>query len=371
MSFFQWLSDLFRHDAQQRTRIPVIAANDLTGQSGIAAVADHHYVRLWLSEIFLQRDRDWFTGRFPLGYSLIAHQYGDQPKVEFTNVAGKNKFDIAQFSQDKSILRNYAMTPLVPFRGGSIEVDCGLVSMESSNLLESFAKTVGDIASKLNVPQASSVISIASSVALGVQELFGASKAATVLYAHDMFTGKTLTSGYTLLASETLASFKNVTVWMTEAGIRVGPDKGQLMALPPQDFLVVFVECTQERDDWQSLKAIAKPLDDAVAAKLAGRDDEAKVLLIQSKTAALTSPDLTRLDAKRVIKAIDIYFADSDAIKDTAKTAAVDRGGAVDAKEPARDTSGLHLARAVALVTPNEAAAFPDATYATILGATA
>jgi hypothetical protein len=129
MNLFDWFKNQFSHDAVQCTRLPIAKVNDLTGRSGIAARADQHYVRLYFSELFLQKDRQWFTSRFPLGYSLISHKYGDQPKVEFANVAGKNKFDIQQASQDRSILRNYPMTPLLPFRGGEIEVDCGLVSM--------------------------------------------------------------------------------------------------------------------------------------------------------------------------------------------------------------------------------------------------
>jgi len=187
VSLFEWLKNLFSHDAVQRTRLPIAKDNDLTRRSGIAARADQHYVRLYFSELFLQKDREWFTSRFPLGYSLISHKYGDQPKVEFANVAGKNKFDIHQASQDRSILRNYPMTPLLPFRGGDIEIDCGLVSMQASNLLESYGK----------------------------------------------------------------------------------------------------------------------PLDNAVQAKLGGRDDEAKLLLVQAKVAAMMSPDLTRRDGKRVVAAID------------------------------------------------------------------
>lgn len=56
VSLFEWLKNLFSHDAVQRTRLP------------------------YFSELFLQKDREWFTSRFPLGYSLISHKCGDQPQ---------------------------------------------------------------------------------------------------------------------------------------------------------------------------------------------------------------------------------------------------------------------------------------------------
>ncbi|WP_315703049.1 MULTISPECIES: hypothetical protein [unclassified Bradyrhizobium] len=365
MSLFEWFKNLFSHDAVQRTRLPIAKANDLTGRSGAVAKADEHYVRLYFSELFLQKDRNWFTSRFPLGYSLICHKYGDQPKVEFTNVAGKNKFDIQQASQDRSILRNYPMTPLLPFRGGDIEIDCGLVSMQASNLLESFAKTVGDIAGKLNAPQASTVVSIASSIATGVQELLSAGKAETVLYVHDMFTGKSLTSGYLLLARNPLQTFEGQTLWMTDDGIRVGPSSDALAPIEPQDFLVIFVECLEDRDDWQSLGAVGKPLDKAIEAKLGGRNDEAKLLLVQAKVAAITSPDLTRRDGKRVVAAIDAYYKDGAAIQET--IARVTRNALTRSITPSDDRLSLHLAPAVARVTVADADKLPEATLNSLL----
>ncbi|NWN22975.1 hypothetical protein GY661_24310, partial [Escherichia coli] len=93
-------------------------ARDLTGQTGVNAQAEQHYVQLILGEMFLRRSGEWFTKRYPLVYSLIALHYGDQPKLEFANVSGKNRFEIKQADLDHSILRNYPLTPLLPFRGG-------------------------------------------------------------------------------------------------------------------------------------------------------------------------------------------------------------------------------------------------------------
>ena len=131
MSLLDWLKDQFSSDAIQRTRIPISVQNALTSKSGVIAKADKQYVRLWFSELFLQRNTERFTTRFPLGYSLVSLKFGDEPKVEFANVAGKNKFDIGQVNQDRSVMRNFPMTPLLPFRGGDIEMDCGLVSLEA------------------------------------------------------------------------------------------------------------------------------------------------------------------------------------------------------------------------------------------------
>ena len=79
-------------------------------------------------------------GDVPAGQFQLVHQalpphllavelnYAGQ-SVEFTNVSGKNKLEIKQTDLGRSLLYNYPVTPLLPFRGGTIGLDCGLVSM--------------------------------------------------------------------------------------------------------------------------------------------------------------------------------------------------------------------------------------------------
>ncbi|WP_204308223.1 hypothetical protein, partial [Klebsiella aerogenes] len=75
---------------------------------------------------------------------------------------------------DHSILRNYPLTPLLPFRGGAVEIDLGLVSMQASNLIESFAKTISDVAGTLKLAQVAEIANISSAIAGGVQSLLAA-----------------------------------------------------------------------------------------------------------------------------------------------------------------------------------------------------
>jgi hypothetical protein len=174
MGLFDWLGQHINHDAEQRARVVVADEQNLTtAKKGTVAVAEQHYIRMWLSEMFLHSGERWFSDRFPLTYSLVGVEYAGQ-KVELANVSGKNKFEIKQPDLDKSILRNYALTPLLPFHGGTIEVDCGLVSMSAGNLIQSFAGVLSDVAGKLNAPQVAAVVGIAEAVASGVQDLLGA-----------------------------------------------------------------------------------------------------------------------------------------------------------------------------------------------------
>ena len=138
MGLFDWLGRQVKAEAQPRARVVVADARNLSSQAkGLTAVAEQHYIRLMLSELFLKHGTQWFTDRFPLAYSLIGLNYAGK-KLEFANVSGKNKFEIKQPDASNSILRNYALTPLLPFRGCDVELDCGLVSMSAGGVLQSF-----------------------------------------------------------------------------------------------------------------------------------------------------------------------------------------------------------------------------------------
>jgi hypothetical protein len=201
-----------------------------------------------------------------------------------------------------------------------VEIDLGLVSMQASNLIESFAKTISDVAGTLKLAQVAEIANISSAIAGGVQSLLAAGESKTMLSVHDMMLGGTggagtVKSGFILLSSLEEGEYAGKQVWITADGVRVGPDAAHLAALASQDYILLQVRVTTTRDDWQSLSAIGKPLDGAIEAKLKGQAAEAQALLVQAKMAAYRSADLTRIDAARVIAAIDKYFKDTAAIE--------------------------------------------------------
>jgi len=347
MGLFDWLGSKINGQAEPRAKVNIPEAHNLTGiPAGVAAVAEQHYIRLWISDMFLKNDNKWFSSRFPLAYSLIGLTYGGQ-KTEITNISGKNQFDIEQPDIGKSILQNYALTPLLPFHGGTIELDCGLVSMKAKDGLKEFAGVVSDIASKVNVPQVANVVAIASSIAEGVQSLLGAGDAETMLYIHDTYAAGTIASGYVYLSDKKQTDVDPNSIWITTNGARQGASQATLQPLSPQNYIVLRIEVTRERDDWRSLPAISEPLEAALDAKYSGDDAKAKLLLGQAKLAAVKSKDLTRLDATRVIKGIDAEFNQPGVAGGSGGTA------------PAKPVAAAFLANAAARTSIADALASP------------
>ncbi|WP_306141471.1 hypothetical protein [Roseibium sp. MMSF_3412] len=308
MSLFKWISNQVGRPAIRPTHIWVKPQNTrTTDEVGTTADEGQHYVRLWISELFLEKDRVWFTERSPIVHTSVGLEYGDN-KVELTNLSGKPGFDIKTPDLGKSILRNYRLTPLLPFNGGTIEIDAGLVSVRVNNLVQDFAAVVSDVAGLLNAPQASQAIGLAQSVASGVQKLLGAGEAETKLYFHDTLAGSSVKSGFLFLTAQSEGTQDPEKIWVTADGARYGSGPADLGPLPSQDYIVLRLEVASSRDDWRSFTAISKPLEEAITASQLAEDTKAALLLSQAKAAALASEDLTRLDKRRAILGIQTEF---------------------------------------------------------------
>lgn len=310
-TLFEWFGGKINREAQKRTHLRIAAENVLLpGKPAVAAIAEQHYVRLWLVEMFLRQDRSWFTSRHPLVYSLAALQYGDGG-AEISGVSGKKALNVDQVDLGRSIGSHYALTPVLPFRGGTVSVDCGLVSMKSADVIEAFAGVVSDFAGKLCQPQVASVVGLAGSVASGIQGLLGAGEAVTELYYRDTFGGASggaaLESGYVFLSDQPDGTWRPDQLWVTPQGLRCGL-RSDPRPLPPQDYLLIEVQVTDRRDDFRAFSAIKEPFDQALEAKLDGEAEKAELLRRQALKAAARSPDLTALDKKRVAEAIRLGF---------------------------------------------------------------
>jgi hypothetical protein len=352
---FDWLGKLVHDDAEHKTQIRVAPDHVLIpNRSTVSPVAEQHYIRLWLTEMFLRENSTWFTKRYPLTYSLVEMSYGGK-SAEFANVSGKNKLEIKQTDLGRSLLYNYPMTPLLPFRGGTVSLDCGLVSMTASNLVTKFAGVVSDFAGKLGGAQVAAVTDIASSIASSVQDLLGAGDAVSKLYYHNAFTGAgggaPLTSGYVFLSEKVEGKIDPARLWITQDGVREGSPGPTPQPLEPQDYLVIQIECLTERDDYRAFPYVSDPFEQALDAKAEGDDTKGQLLLRQAKRAAQKSADFTRLDAKRISAALDAAYANDGWAAE---------GNESVGESPIDKFARSRFAQALSLVSIDEAMELPD-----------
>jgi len=303
-----WFATLIAKSPERRTRIQIPAANVLLdNKPATVAAAEDNYIRLWLVEMFLENNEYWFKTYYPLVYSMVALRYADAV-VELANVSGKNALAIEQVDLGRTIASHYPLTPLLPFRGGDMAVDCGLVSMAASNAIQSFAGVVSDFAGKLAQPQAAAAVALASSIASGVQSLLGAGDAVPQLYFHDTLGGGApLQAGFLFLSTAPQGTYRAEDLFVTPDGLRTGT-RDNLVALDAQDYLLIEIAVTDHRDDFRQFTAIRDPFEAALEAKLDGEPEKADLLRRQALRAAARSADLTATDRKVVSEAIRAGF---------------------------------------------------------------
>jgi hypothetical protein len=80
-------------------------------------------VRLWLTDMFLKRDREWFENQYPMVHATIQLTYAGET-ASFSSLARAPEGRLGPGER-----RNYPLTPLLPWSGGVVELEAGLSAL--------------------------------------------------------------------------------------------------------------------------------------------------------------------------------------------------------------------------------------------------
>ncbi|HEX5501131.1 MAG TPA: hypothetical protein VFW96_00830 [Thermomicrobiales bacterium] len=318
MSVADAMLGLFRRNAQELAAVEVPAGHVEPGVGAPAPPAatalqgNDGYFQLWATSLFLQHDRDWFTDWYPVVQSAVSFRYADLPQpLEIPGVAGPGQLfkTLAPDNLAQVVVLDYPLTPLVPFRGGTVTVEVGLLAMRGADdYLRRFLDVIGDFASLVTVPQLSLALTVASKVGAGIHLLAGA-------------TGDHLAVGYqrTFQAGDgdganglRAAAFAVINgprerypadgLWVHEGRLHLAAPGAARAEPVAADHALFRIETRAERDDWDQLGAIAAPFARAMdaLAQLDARNRPnvrlADAQITQAILATLQSPDLTERD---------------------------------------------------------------------------
>lgn len=326
MSLLDSITQLFQRDAVHLERVVVPTEHISPAPTDTEVVAaGEGYFRLWLSEMFLKNDRDWFKNRYPVVQSFMSFNFGTTASLEIAQVAGPGHLkDVDPAHLDHVISQNFALTPLVPFNGGKVMIEAGLVAMlmQNGDLLQRFVSAAGSISSLVAVPQLSMAVGIAGTVTKVVDQLFGLSDKQMKLGYQDTFVGKGgdgangLRPCYIAAIGSDSGTYGEQRLWVKNDSLWAGSDLNSAQRLTGVDYMLLRLEIRKERDDWASLTTIADPFNKAfealkqVDAMGKPKEADADVFITSAALAAVTSQDLTDTDRIRVAKAIRQRYTD-------------------------------------------------------------
>lgn len=277
-------------------------------------VSSEHYFRVWLKDMRLASTTRWFTDFYPATHSLTALQFGDS-SLEIASLIGPRDFGagINKSNLGNSVIVNKALTPLLPFKGGTVSLDAGLVSVPAEGGIGSFLNAVSRFAQMLDVPQVSSIVKLAEPVAASIADLLELNGPTVRLNYSSTYSatgGGRFEDAYFVIASLPNGKLRADHLWIVGDRVRVGNSAESSDPLDDCDYLLFHIERVDERDDWEQFADIAEPLQSALRAALTGNSEEMNFQLMTAKAKVIASPDLTQIDQYRVVRAIDKRVAE-------------------------------------------------------------
>ncbi len=267
--------------------------------ASVPLAAYQGYLRLFLAEGFLSSATAWGDRHFPAlhgGASLRFLGAEPTPFTTLTRPPGSWTVRGAQF--------DFPITPLVPFNGGTVEVEAALYQASVAGPLATAVGLIGNLASLMG-PPLNVAAGIADKISDGLDDVLQSTGSQPVLGVHWTMVapgggGHQLQPGHLVVANAPQQQLGPLSI---RDGRLVADSGGGKDLLTGTDYLVIRVECREERDDWRF-----PDLDELVrAAEVAateGHEDTFKARRTEAIARAWNSTDLTPNDRKRVAKLI-------------------------------------------------------------------
>ena len=294
-----WFKDCFQRDAVHRLA-PLIP--DGTG----TVKANEHYFRLWLDQMFLTDEKRWFTDWHPAVHSAVTLEFGDQTQV-ISRIAGASALkDVDGDHLNRVIPQTTKLTDLMPFRGGTIRINAALLAMQGKNSVKQLIDVLGEISTKLAVPQLSMALDVAKPLAQGVSALVGVTNGEMMVGLDTTLAGGDLKSGSFAIVYATAQDVPPAELSVSNRQLQF---RGQEMT--GRNYMLIRIERLDERDDFDSLSAIHDPYQQAIDLLTDGEVQPAQKALKKAIGAALKSNDLTETDRRRVIDVLKKRYANA------------------------------------------------------------
>jgi hypothetical protein len=271
---------------------------------GAPLASDASYVRIFISEMWLETNWKWFSGWYPAVEAAVKLTFGDQPATVITRVAKP-----PEGVTDNAVLRNYEILPLTPFNGGTLELQAALMALQGQNYLGSAIKVLEEFSSLVAAPLGQA-IAIAEKISNGLDEIVKATNGDARLPYHDTFVGagmgtSELRSGYVAVVRAQPEQLDS-----TRLSVKDGALLYDSSPFRKFDYLLLRIDSATTRDDYSQLSSIKTAKEQFIMALQEANDPAAIVAERQIRGAVFRCADLAGKDRPRVWAAINQELTD-------------------------------------------------------------
>jgi hypothetical protein len=255
------------------------------------------YLRLWLAEGFLAKQKSWGATHFPALHGGVSLSFVGNEPATFTTLARP-----PQAWTTPGARLDFPITPLVPFNGGTVEVEAALYQATVEGPLGVAVDVLGSLAPLMG-PPLSLAAAIADKVSDGLDQVLDATGNQPVLGLHwTMISpgggGNVLRPGHLVLIGAPAPKLTGTPV-ISAGRLHLQPARGDAALPTGIDYLVLRVECRPDRDDWR-LPEIDTLIREAGEAFIRGQHDTFASRRTEAIARAWNCRDLTPADQKRV-----------------------------------------------------------------------
>jgi hypothetical protein len=288
--------------------VDMILVQNVDGDSVAAEfVANETYVELYVRSLRLRNVRKFTQKYDAVVYSYVTLPFRGQEKVKVPAVSKPdNLVQLDPGAISKVITFDKQMMGAIPWRGGPLLLELGLFSVKGGNLLSPVLDFVTEISDAAGISFVGKIMPFAPLISKGVDIIAGQTSDVALEVGIDTAfqTGK---PGVHAIIAEPKGDK------LDTAKLTIDPADGKLLydGSPLKASYCVFsLKGTTTKADYGEIPALKEKYADFHAALQTQIEEKAKEALTAFRVAVLTSPDLIRSDAKRLVSLAEEMMAD-------------------------------------------------------------
>ncbi len=295
MSIWSRLKTWFADGSKPRTVTWLPPSAVSPPPADVAIVAEKAYLRVWLVEMVLGKSRRWFKDYQPTVHALSTLRFGDQV-VELPRIAAA---DPARYAQGASVLQNFLLLDLVPFRGNTVELEAGLIALPGDDHLGNALKALSNVAGLVAAPL-SAALEVASKVKDSADMLIGDGAEVQLAY-HNIFTAQPganqLRPGYIAIVNIDPAKIATGALRVVDDQLCYF-DNNAVQPVRNLDYLLVRIEGVAHRDDLRAFSDLARLRTAALDAYIKDGDAAGDQAYRAALAAIVSHPELINADRR-------------------------------------------------------------------------
>ncbi len=288
---------------QQWTYAP-LEADQVPDQLGHNPIqAEQAYISIFLRSMRVVNVRTALKKFYGTVHSYISLPYlslGSRAQFHVL-ITPSNLKDVDASHIDRVISVNRRLLGPVPYRGGDVEVELGLFSVESVDLAGPFLSVLEGLSSAAGVSFINVALPFVGPLLQGVNLLAG-TQGNTILEIGLASTFDKPTTGYFLIMRAPKGTVNTANLRVQSGGFGLVDATGQPLAQYP--YMVISIEASTRREDWFQIPELGTTYNDLKQAIIKGSIQSVKEAQTVFNRTTLTCPDLITDDAQKLVEKV-------------------------------------------------------------------